>query len=611
MTGYEWKKLLLGRRGWLVILALLIAELVGVLFFTEPYDTALEDHRQVYESYLTRVEGPLTEEKRNYLEAEMEHLNTVHQELERLKADYYTGDVTEEEYRENFDRLAAEDANYFGFSRLYSQYIFVRESPQRSFLYTGGWELLLTDQQPDYLFLLALIILLSPIFCEEYACGMHEILLTQKRSAKYQVLSKVTVALTLTFGLTMVLQVFDLVCCALRFGLRDGSFALQSLYSFGNTAKQLTLWQAFWLQFALKVLGYWYCALLILCLSVGLKKFALTLMAGIAILPLLFLTVAGANSFLTIPGPWALTLGSIYLNGGSEELSGKEICILILASVAIMGILLAIIQRKNTNWQLRRFLAVAVLCLFVLTGCSESRETVVYNRSESGRYETEDFLLVTGYDGATLTDKAQEKTLDFPLDPLEGEIVTCGSSFYGVGNTVYYLKFTTHHPDAGSDVITLDCDLMKLELDTMEETVVHPWNTADDWFFGLLDRESWEPDIFSVELLFIHGNEMYYTDNSEYGLYKMNLLTGEYEVVLPSLNSQDIAYDGTSLYYLDSYNRLVIRNLETGAEQVVDEVVARDFWLTGEGIRFENRREASDLYFWSPSDRKPRKISDS
>lgn len=133
----------------------------------------------------------------------------------------------------------------------------------------------------------------------------------------------------------------------------------------------------------------------------------------------------------------------------------------------------------------------------------------------------------------------------------------------------------------------------------MEESVVYQWNEEMDWFFGLLNRSSTEPNSFAVELLFIHGNEMYYADTSMSTLNRMNLNTGKYELILAEMYSWDVAYDGTNLYYLDSYNRLVIHNLNTGSKRAIDEVVAKDFLLTTDGIYFQNRRDHLAVYFWN------------
>ena len=50
MLKYEWKKLLFYRKGILLILLFLIAELMSLIFFTAPYDRELENNRLVYET---------------------------------------------------------------------------------------------------------------------------------------------------------------------------------------------------------------------------------------------------------------------------------------------------------------------------------------------------------------------------------------------------------------------------------------------------------------------------------------------------------------------------------------------------------------------------------
>ncbi len=605
MLRYEWKKLLLRRGGWLFILGLLVVELGGLLFFTTPYDAELEQNRAVYDSYLAQVVGPLNQTKRDFLESEMTRLDVIHRKMELVKQNYFTGTISEEEYRTQFNALLPDDQKYTGFMKLYSQYIFVREADHRSFLYTGGWELLLTDWAPDYLFLVVLVILLSPVFCEEYACGMHGILLTQRKSARYMVLTKLAASALMTGVLTALLQAFEVIYMAVRFGLPNGEFAIQSLATFANTTRNLTLWQAFWLQFALKELGYLYAAVVILLLSVVLKKFALTLMASIAVLPLPFLTANDPQAFLKIPGPWALTIGSIYLSS-DQALSG-----LLLTMVIIISTMLLIIARQNTNWQLKgtkKLVAATLACVFLLSGCSSEKPPVYYNSSDSLRYETERYLIESDHIQTTITDKITGAVFPFPLDALEGNTVDCDASFFGVGDTVYYKKniriFKT--PSGESEYGEVHDVYVKLDLNTMEETVLYQWNPSSYWFFGQLVRQSWEPDLISP--LFVHEDRLYFTQNSTLGY--MDMTTGAYTILYEAMPSLDISYDGECIYYLDDYSRLTIENLSTGDIQAVDEVVAYRFLLTPEGMFFLNRRDNNTLYRWDDQTGAVEKCSD-
>lgn len=626
MLRFEWKKLLYYRKGLALILVFLIAELAGILLFTKPYDRELEANRAVYDTYLSRVEGPLTPENRQWLEDEMLRLNTANMKLEKLKTDYYAGRVSEEDFRSQFDVLAAENADYPGFSKLYTQYIYVRETDQRYFLYTGGWEVLFGNQDPDYLFLLLLVFLIAPIFCQEYGNQMDQILLTQRKSAKYQWQIKVGVALLLTFVLTALLQAFELGYCAIRFGLPHWDYSLQSLYSFGGAKKEMQLWQAFLLQFALKELGYLYATLFILNVSVLVKKYAFTLMAGIVTLPIPFLTVNSHAVLRQIPAPWALTIGSIYLNGDGLRISGGEavpvpemtwnqLQQVVAFSILICLMMLMCIRHKNANYHVRRrtpkavaaVLAVMLLC----TGCgSQEVEKIYYNANRSGCFESERYILFSNdLDSIYFIDKQTGKSHDFPMDAFRGETATAKGSFYYKDGELYYLKAEQQAPNGNSEGLSDHYALVALDIATMEERVVYRWSDSNKWFFGLLDKESTEPNTFSLNTFFLHGNKMFYLVNSE--LYAMDLQNGTYELFMELPNSSaNVAYDGENLYYTDQYNRLVMHELSSGAVMPMEKVVARKFVWTPEGIYFLNIRDNNSLYYWNEATQTAEKLDD-
>ena len=623
MFRYEMKKILFYRRSLWLILGLVCLELLSTLLFTKPYDAQLERNRQVYESYLSTVEGPLTQENRDYLEAEMERLDENHQALENLKQSFYAGAISEGEYRQQYDKMMEQEELYAGFSKLYTQYIFVREQDNRAFLYTGGWEVLLTEQTPDYLLLLLLVVVLSPIFCEEYASQMDKLLLTQKRSARQQVWIKLGAALLLTALVAAVLEIFRLGYCAVRFGLPHGDYSLQSLYSFGTTAKEMTLWQAFALQFALKELGYLYGAILVIALSVLLRKLALTLMAGVALLPLPLLTTQSA-SFLRVPGPWALTAGSIYLNPSwtyMEPATGEvvvaraevlwpELMGLVGISLGIMVLLLVFIRGKNTNFHIKKTpwkKAALAFCagMLLLTGCSGEKSQVVYNNFTANWYENENVVVLGNIGEPLLLEKATDTAYPFPLNALNGESLTASRYLYGETGSLYYIRQSRIVPEAGSQSYGILEELVRLDLDTMSEQVIYQWNEEEKWFFGLLEKEQ-EQKVFVLSF-FLHGGCLYF--DGQDGLYRLNLLTGTREMYLEDI-SQDFAYDGKYLYYTDAYSRLVMHDLDTGKETVSEEVIAQRFLLTEKGIYFLNIRDNSTLYYWNQEENAVEKLGD-
>lgn len=602
MLKYEWRKLLFYRKGIFLILLFLIAELLGIVFFTTPYDRELEENRTVYETYLEQAKGSLTPEKRAYLEEEMSRLNQVHRDMEGLKQGYYTGEISESEYETQFPILLQDEEKYIGFSKLYTQYIFVREQENRSFLYTGGWEKLLTKQNPDYLFFLLLLLLLTPVFCEEYSSHMHEILLTQKKSARKQVPVKLCMAFTLTAALVAVTQLMQLGYCALRFGLPDGSCSLQSLYSFGNSPRNMTLWQAFGFCFAVTEIGYLYAALLILFLSVFLKKVNLTIMSGIALLPLPLLAAGGGDAFIKAPTPWALTTASVYLKDCVKPISNSEILFLFGVVLAIMLVMVAMITGHNKNHHCRTRLPVAVFGIFVvvlLSGCGKKEAPVYYNSRYANAYETENYRISGDYMGYTIEKKATGETAPFPMTGTAGKTAACISNIFGKGDKVYYLLETTMHPNAGYDTVSLTTDLIELDLSKMQEKILYHWdNPYERWFFGLLEKPETEKSYYGMEMLFVKEDYLYYRENMN--ILRISLLSGGVTEVF-TCESIDLSYDGRNIYYLDDYCRLTIFDLSSGTVIHRDDIIANQFFLTEDGIYYSNRREGNRLYLWTMS----------
>ena len=606
MLKYELKKILLYRRGIWLLLAVIAAEITGMLLFTTPFDPILEENREVYERYLTRMEGPLTEEKQSFIEEKMQKLSENRRKLTDLETDFYSGKIDEAEFRPAFQRLSAVDQEYAGVSKLYSQYIFVREDVNRNFLYTGGWEILLGTQQPLYLVLLMTVFLSAPVFCQEYISQMDVLLLTQKRSSRLGWKAKILAVFLLIGTVTAILEGSRLLYCATVYGLPNWNYSLQSVFSFGGTSKEMPLWSAWLLQFLLKELGYISCCAWVIFFAVLLQKYSMTLMAGIVFLVIPFLTVGSNTLFLRIPGPWALTIGSIYLNAPSfyqgpsgygswvpvefKELGWLALGFQVLFVGCVLLVILQYVRQKSSNVYCRRFRrdmkAILGLCLLILTitGCSKpNSEQMIYNSFGSGSFENNDVLIIQQPDteGYQLIHKTDWKNYPFPLRIEENGYEDHLSFFQKNGKIFYFMPYEKR--------------LQQMNLHTMEESVVKDWNKPFRWFFSLLPRKTSSSTINS-DPFFLHGNAVYGIDNGE--LFCRDLLTGREERRKHIRTEPNFAYDGENIYYLDQYSRLVQENLDTGEKKRQENVVAEFFLLAPEGVYFLNRQQENILCLW-------------
>lgn len=195
LLSFEARKLLFYQKGIVVIILYLLSQ-VGLLLSSTPtnFDTVL--HQETYDYYLTRVVGPYTEEKAAFFEEESQLITQAKTSLNSMYQEYYSGLITEEE----FQTRAEECQNVLhydgGFNAIYDQYLYVREGKEnRCFLDTNGWDGLLGSGALDIPLVLAVVLLTTPVFCQEYAGKMDTLALTTLNGRKNYVWHKTLLVL--------------------------------------------------------------------------------------------------------------------------------------------------------------------------------------------------------------------------------------------------------------------------------------------------------------------------------------------------------------------------------------------------------------------------------
>lgn len=276
--------------------------------------------------------------------------------------------------------------------------------------------------------------------------------------------------------------------------------------------------------------------------------------------------------------------------------------------------MLLCIRHKNTNHHLRikssRTVATLLSIMLLCTGCAGQAETLCYNSKQSNCFESEQYIVFAdGLGGYYFVDKQTDTVRNFPLDAFQGETSKVTGSFYSTNGKLYYLKVHQQALTGNTEAMTEYFSLVELDITTMRERVVYQWKQSTKWFFGALDKDSAEPSPYYIDSFFLHEGKLYYPNDDT--LYRMDLQSGRYEAYLKLPNpGANLAYNGTRLYYTDQYNRLTALDLKTENNEVLDNVVARDFVYTPDGIYFLNIRDNSTLYYWNDFTQIPQKLDD-
>lgn len=481
---------------------------------------------------------------------------------------------------------------------------------------TRGYEVLLYYDYSAMLVLMLIIFGLSGVFVTEQETEMYMILRSTKNGSGATVAAKLTAATMLIMLLCCVFFIQDFVTIYLSSGrneaLRSPVYALRF---FETTPLNMTVWQYFLWAGCIKALGMLACGCVILLLSSLCKSVLMTFFSSIG--TLLIAVVLQEICYSRYDFKWFnplelvmirnLVTEDVFVNvfGYAVRLYVFVIMgILLLMALLIAGILCAnrsYHQRSRRNRRKGKsvILINLTLSLLILSGCTATHEAVIYN-SNNATWVDDERRVIFSYDAgkAVLIEKQTGAIHDFPLSVFEGETTSVNGFFYREADHFYCLTTRELYPVGGSDAVQRLDTVVKVNLDTFEQSITHPWETDFVWFFGLLDSPNIQDHPVFFQEFFLHRTHIYYLRNNE--LYRMNRFSGAYEPYMDLPNVANLSYDGQNIYYTDHYNRLVIRALDSGEEKVIDQVVANDFLLTPEGIYFVNLRDHNTLYHWDP-----------
>lgn len=626
---YEFKKMFRYRKGIVCLLLFILLKVVLLYFFDNPANLPMEENKQEYSWYLSQITGNLTDETRDFIEKEAAEMSDAAGTVQTTYEKYYDGQISEAELKKKVSPLMEKLKRRAGFDVVYQQYLFVRENPgNRYFLYTNGWDALLSHDSPDYLLILVLFLLLAPVYCEEGKCQMDILTATMKKGGTYLSRHKIIISGLITLFLCVSSIAVEILFCSIRYGLPHGAFPLQSLPLFGTSTKAVSLLQVLLLTIGLKTLGYFCLAVMVLFGTAFFRKYAVTLLVCSA---LTFLPIFGFSSAVRymLPGPVALITASGFLIGDQtsvssvtdemvttfQEIPGWVLGFVVASTMILCFALLMAIQKKfQLKWRRSptvcytmavSSVVVSLLAGCLLTGCAYSKtyNRTVYNMADARYYETEQYLIYVDYneylDGIlTVENKETGERTPLVRDVLQSsyQVMDC---IYGHGNYVYYIKMTADK----SEMILYemyDCFLVQeVDLTDFSERTVFRVDLKEKNLLG--SAFSAEKEDVSFFVSFFMGSQGFFVDEqyiyfiSPADICRMDRVTGKKETLIETLQITDVAYDGVYIYYLNEKSELVQYSIAEKVEYVVPDVVAKRFYLYGDSLYFLNREKQGGI----------------
>ncbi|KHL91339.1 hypothetical protein QW71_35170 [Paenibacillus sp. IHB B 3415] len=635
------KKMFLLQKGLLFILLFLFLKAIFLFLMDKPVNPDIEMNSPLYFSYLKQVQGPYSEITEQFLLEEAARISDAKISQQKITEDYYDGVIEEAEFLAVAAPLERLLQNEKGFELIYDQYTYIREHPEdRYFLYRNGWDGLLSNETLDLLWVLLVLLIVAPVFCYEYESKMDRLLLTVRKGTFHQSACKICLALLSVAVLSLLTSCMDLVFYQLKYGLVYGDYPLQSLSYFAESDKKCTIFEAFLWVTSGKVFGSLYLALLILFVSVCMKRYAFTLFACTGIILIPYYGFHLESSKYILPAPLGFLMSTGYLRGNEysrdpfndqltpvfRELSAATLGIVIGLSLLLCFIMLAVIMFLRSNaWSIKTgrlrgkmsgTLLFMWLTVSVLSGCTSSQisgQSAVYNFSTRNSYENNNYRLYldeTDLNNVHIAfeDKQTGKKHEFIRNAMS-DLTQVQSSLFSNGRYVYYMKYDSEKKRKFEERKWFS--IIQVDMSTFNEQVVFEKNLSleKSFFIEAKKVESYDAAFFfSIQAFFLDEKNIYFIGPDE--IRSINRLTGAMKIILRISPIGSLAFDGRTIYYVNNNSHVIKYDTVTQSEVTIPDMVTRSFLLKDNKLFFVNRKDRYKLYTYDLGESVSRKLVD-
>ncbi|WP_342480373.1 DUF5050 domain-containing protein [Paenibacillus sp. FSL L8-0340] len=638
---YEMKKMFLLQKGLLFIILYFVLSAAVMLVLDKPESPDMEMNASLYSPYLKQVQGPYTEATEHFFMEEAARISDAKVALQKATDDYYDGKMGKAAFLSTSGPLEALLQNEKGFQLIYDQYTYVREHPaNRYFLYTNGWNGLLAHDSLDLLWVLLLLLLVTPVFCFEYESRMDALLLTVRKGTRYHAVCKIGLALSTVAVLCLLSTGLRYIFYQFQYGLENGGYPLQSLSYFATSTRDCTLFEAFMWVTAGKLFGSLCFAALILLVSVCLKKYAVALFSCTAVILLPYYGLSLESTKYFLPGPLGFLVSTGYLRGTEYERNPlnnqldvvfREVSLAVwsvvfaVTLILCLGVLVVILNRRTNMWStgkrkrgIRAVSLMLTLCmaLSAIAGCSSRDNTetrVIFNYSSKQSYENEHyrfFIDETDLKNIRIVfeDKQTGEKHNFIRNPMPS-LTRVENALFGKGTHVYYIKYDSDKAGFRENVNRLS--MIEVDTTTFRERVVFEKKLSMNKspLLGLAKANAQDVNFFmSMSAFFLDEHSLYFIGQDE--IRRVNRLTGDMQVVLRAPVMRSIAFDGRTIYYVDGKSQVVQHDTKTDSETVVPDLITQAFVLTDTELLFLNRKDQQKLYALDLRDSDLHKLTD-
>ena len=240
LFAYEWRKAFTSRG---VLLLLFLAVVFKLSAAYVQFDFQNTYSLMLYSHYIDEVQGEQTDEKREYIEAEIKRIDTILDKFPQKKQEFYSGNLSYDQYsmvleEYNLASSSEEVAERVMTHSEYLDWLANYRNVNACYLYDIDW-LRLFETGSDIILIALLAYLSAGVFSDEHTKmsgeGNRMLMISATKKGRTDLYhQKLSFSLLISLIITLLFNAIDGWCIVQKFKLPNGESPLLSLERFGG-----------------------------------------------------------------------------------------------------------------------------------------------------------------------------------------------------------------------------------------------------------------------------------------------------------------------------------------------------------------------------------------
>lgn len=245
---------------------------IGIQFY-QYHDMSLyiDTETKIYQQYMKELEGPLTDEKEQWLIQEKQHYDELNQQLAQIVQKELEQSITHVQAIQMSEPIEQQLTGQEVFQKIYTQYQDIKENPEKQFVSDIAYQQFFIEtswtMMPTILLLIILILGLSSIINYDYQNQMYRITQITPKGNKSLIWLKCQIIIAMSFLFFLMISIPPLVLLGKTYGFSSLSASIVSIERLSGLPSWMSIGIGCLLSFFLRFFA-------VLCMTFGIQAIA-------------------------------------------------------------------------------------------------------------------------------------------------------------------------------------------------------------------------------------------------------------------------------------------------------------------------------------------------